>query len=440
LKRSALVLGLLAGFIWCSGQLLAQEISGVWQGILSGSVNERVVLTITKGTTGVLSSQFYSVDHALMLPSAATTFQASLLECSSPQGYSYEGTMSADGKAIAGTWRWNASSKGTALNFERATKEANWAIDTTPHKTSFVTVEPGVKVEVLDWGGTGRSLVLLTGLGDNAHVFDTFAPKLTSKYHVYGITRRGFGASDSPQAVWENYSADRLGDDVISVLDELELERPVLAGHSIAGEELSSIGSRHPERVAGLIYLDAGYGFAMYVARSRDSDIVDWDDMRNKVNAITDASTVQEQKVLVQEMLQTELPRYEQELKDRQKFLLELPDDPPLPQEKINSNSFRVSQALFNGEQRFTEIKCPILAFFREPLPAVAKPDSDAATKAQASRDADALKGIKNQAKAFGALGPNAHVVMLPGANHYIFRSNEADVLRDMNAFITTLP
>jgi pimeloyl-ACP methyl ester carboxylesterase len=45
---------------------------------------------------------------------------------------------------------------------------------------------------------------------------------------------------------------------VLAVCDSLKLNRPVLIGHSIAGEELSSIGSRHPEKVAGLIYLDAG--------------------------------------------------------------------------------------------------------------------------------------------------------------------------------------
>src|SRR4029077_8672694 len=34
--------------------------------------------------------------------------------------------------------------------------------DTSGHKVSFVTVEPGVQLEVLDWGGTGQTLVLLT--------------------------------------------------------------------------------------------------------------------------------------------------------------------------------------------------------------------------------------------------------------------------------------
>jgi pimeloyl-ACP methyl ester carboxylesterase len=79
----------------------------------------------------------------------------------------------------------------------------------------FVTVDEGVRLEVLDWGGAGRPIVLLAGLGNTAHVFDDFAPKLASGYHVYGITRRGFGASSVLAA---GYDAYRLGDDVIAVL------------------------------------------------------------------------------------------------------------------------------------------------------------------------------------------------------------------------------
>ena len=112
---------------------------------------------------------------------------------------------------------------------------------------------------MLDWGGSGWPLVLLAGGGDTAHVFDEFAPHLTAGYHVYGITRRGFGASGfSPT----EYGADRLGDDVLAVIDALKINRPVLVGHSIGGEELSSVGSRRPDRVAALIYLDAGYPYA----------------------------------------------------------------------------------------------------------------------------------------------------------------------------------
>ena len=83
---------------------------------------------------------------------------------------------------------------------------------------------------------------------------------------MVGVTRRGFGDSSAPAS---GYGADRLGDDVLAVIDALKISKPVLAGHSLGGEELSSIGSRHPEKVAGLIYLDAGYSYAFYAPGHR---------------------------------------------------------------------------------------------------------------------------------------------------------------------------
>jgi non-heme chloroperoxidase len=137
---------------------------------------------------------------------------------------------------------------------EAGPTQASGRGDPSPHRISMVPADRDVTLEVLDWGGTGRPLVLLAGLGNTAHVFDEFAPRLTAIGHVYGITRRGFAPSSVPR---EGYDADRLADDVLAVLDALRLERPLLIGHSIAGEELTSIAVRHPSRVAGLVYLDA---------------------------------------------------------------------------------------------------------------------------------------------------------------------------------------
>jgi non-heme chloroperoxidase len=79
--------------------------------------------------------------------------------------------------------------------------------DSSPHKAQMVTVEPGVRLEVLDWGGSGRPLIFLAGAGDTAHRFDGFAPQFTAHYHVYGITRRGSGASGSPAPIQRTISA-----------------------------------------------------------------------------------------------------------------------------------------------------------------------------------------------------------------------------------------
>src|SRR5580765_2965252 len=81
---------------------------------------------------------------------------------------------------------------------------ATWH-DPSPHRITFVTVDDGVKLEVLDWGGNGRAVVLLAGY-QTAHEYDDIAPKLTAFCHVYGITRRGFGASSRPDS---GYTAQR---------------------------------------------------------------------------------------------------------------------------------------------------------------------------------------------------------------------------------------
>ena len=303
--------------------------------------------------------------------------------------------------------------------------------DSWPH-TMSITVDDNVKLEVLDWGGSGRSLVFLAGLGDTAHVFDEFAPKLTEKYHVYGITRRGFGASSAPIPSSANYSADRLGDDVLAVIDSLKLDRPVLVGHSMAGEELSSVGSRHPDKVAGLIYLEAAYSYAYY-DRAQGDLLLDALELRKKLEQFVPGKGPQDQKPLEQELLQTDLPRFETDLQEQQKVLQSMsprtqrPDDVP-----------PAVQAILAGEQEFTNVPVPILAIFANPhdLGSMFK-DDPAARSAAVARDV-AYTGT--QAKAVQTGLPTSRVVQLPNADHYVFQSNESDVLREMNAFLNSLP
>lgn len=99
-------------------------------------------------------------------------------------------------------------------------------------------------------------IVLLAGGGDTAHVYDPFAPKLIGEYHVFGITRRGFGASSKTST---GYSSTSLANDILRIMDALGIDKPVLIEHSVAGDEMSSIGARRSDRIAGLIYLDAAW-------------------------------------------------------------------------------------------------------------------------------------------------------------------------------------
>lgn len=412
--------------------LHAQDIAGNWQGTLkSGPQSLRLILQVAKPDSGGWSASLMSIDQGGFdnrFPANIATLKDSVLTMVFDGIQArYEGKLVAGGTSIRGSWTQNNGPQ--PLDFQRPTSETAWR-DPSPHSVRFITVAKNVKLEVLDWGGTGRPIVLLSGLGNSGHVFDQFALKLTSDYHVYGISRRGFGASSVPAS---GYTADRLGDDVLAVVDSLGLNRPVLVGHSIAGEELSSVGSRHPEKVAGLVYLDAGYAYAFY-DRARGNLLIDVSELQHKLEKLwpTSGAGSRATKQAIQELLDTDLPAVAKDLRETQKTLEASPDQPaaatPMP-------FAGVYQAIMTGEQKYTSIPAPVLAIYALPHQMPPGLGSDAARAAAVADSATAA-----QANAFEKGVPSARVVRLPNANHYVFLSNEADVLREMRAFINGLP
>jgi pimeloyl-ACP methyl ester carboxylesterase len=293
----------------------------------------------------------------------------------------------------------------------------------------MVSVEKDVSLEVLNWGGTGRPLVLLTGLPDTAHVFDEFAPKLTASYHVYGITRRGRGASSAPVPNATNYAADRLGEDVLAVIDALHLNKPVIAGHSIAGEELSYIGSHHPEKVAGLIYMEAGYPYALYDQANGELEL-DSIELRNQLRQFIDGYSMEPVKDY--DSLIANLQRVEKEVKEQQQDTGNLPSTPMSP--RMTPDLF----AIMEGRESFITIHAPALVIFADGDNLVS--GDDPKSRAQAARQALMKRNKESQVAAFERQVPSAHVVRIQHATHYVFRSNEADVLREVNTFIAALP
>jgi non-heme chloroperoxidase len=301
-----------------------------------------------------------------------------------------------------------------------------WALpegDSSPHKIQMIEVEPGVRLEVLDWGGSGRPIIFLAGSGDTAHRFDGFASQFTKQYRVYGITRRGYGASSAPAPTGGNYAADHLGDDVLAVMKALSIERPVLVGHSLAGEELSSIGSRFPNKVSGLIYLDAATSFALYDP-SHPTLEIEMNDVKRRIDEI-EGGGVDEQKKLLE--LETVVKSFEAVLHQSNAAIANLPPIPP--RSPINA-------AIEFGQQRYTSIPVPALAIFACPHNWDRMPDSPRKTaligddKARCTTWADSFRrGVAT-----------ARIVMIPNADHYVYLSNAAEVVNAMNGFLSTLP
>jgi non-heme chloroperoxidase len=283
--------------------------------------------------------------------------------------------------------------------------------DPSAHKVQFITVDEGVQLEVLDWGGSGRPVVLLDGYL-TAHAFDDFAPKLARFYHVYGITRRGYGASSAPES---GYSAQRSAEDVLKVLDALKLDVPILAGHSWGGQDLTTLGATHPHRMAALVYLNSAedptlvmsdYGvlpstpppppppqpepdyssFAAYRACQMKAHGVAFPEaeLRQLYTANTDGS----------------MGKY-------------------LPRASVRA-------AIFAGRRKpdYASIKAPVLAFFAAP----SDPTDSINTAIGNRHRSDLRKGV-----------PDAQIIEVPKANFYIFLSNQDEIIRDLRLFVEKL-
>jgi len=133
---------------------------------------------------------------------------------------------------------------------------APWT-DSSSHNERFITAN-GVRLECLDWGGKGPALILIPGLGDNPHIFDDLAVALTDRFHVIAYARRSSGRSETKGP----YDTLTLTEDLRGLMNALGISKAHLVGWSLGGNEITEMAVKYPERVARLVYLDAGYDWS----------------------------------------------------------------------------------------------------------------------------------------------------------------------------------
>jgi len=126
-----------------------------------------------------------------------------------------------------------------------------------PARSDFAEVN-GIHLQTLDWGGSGPALIFLAGYANTPHFFDSLAKTFTNRFHVLGLTRRGHGESEQPKS---GYDIATLAADILAFMDTLGIERAVLAGHSFAGGEMMYLATHRPDRLSGLVFLDALYNY-----------------------------------------------------------------------------------------------------------------------------------------------------------------------------------
>ncbi|KUL20632.1 alpha/beta fold hydrolase [Streptomyces regalis] len=123
--------------------------------------------------------------------------------------------------------------------------------------SEHVVVRDGVRLVCRDWGGPGQPVVLLHGLAGHAGEWDGLAWRLSSRYRVVAVDQRGHGAGERhPQDV----SRAAYVADVIAVVEQLALPRPVLVGQSLGGHTAMLTAAAHPGLVHALVLIEAAPG------------------------------------------------------------------------------------------------------------------------------------------------------------------------------------
>lgn len=121
----------------------------------------------------------------------------------------------------------------------------------------------GIGIHFLEWraesdAGAGPPILLLHGLSSNAHYWDRLADFLPDR-RLIAFDQRGHGLTGrAPKmpSIPDGFAMDQLLDDALFVIDRLDLDRPLVAGHSWGATISLELAARHGDKVSALVFID----------------------------------------------------------------------------------------------------------------------------------------------------------------------------------------
>ena len=171
-----------------SGALIAQNITGTWQGSLKAGPQElRIVIKISTTEADKLAAVLYSIDQRTpAIPATTFTRSGSTIKMTvAALNGSYEGRVSGDGNSIEGTW---TQGMPLPLTLVRATPETAWVIPDPPPppKPMAADAKPGFEVATIKPSDPARPGKLFTVRGQEVITINTTVSDLiTMAYSLH---------------------------------------------------------------------------------------------------------------------------------------------------------------------------------------------------------------------------------------------------------------
>jgi pimeloyl-ACP methyl ester carboxylesterase len=308
-------------------------------------------------------------------------------------------------------------------------------MDKSPHNSSFLNVNE-IRLHYLDWGGSGPALLFLAGRGCNGHIFDDLAPCFTGFFRVLALDRRGHGDSDYPES---GYDIDTLVEDIHEFLDCLGIDRVILAGHSLAGIELSHFAARYPERVLALVYLEAAYDYACPEYKA----LIEKNPARRIQipGANQDFFSCSDYAAFIKFAYPTLGAIWGEVMDEHLLHSVEINPDGILVDKMPDSIDRAISDTLSTYAPEYEQILAPTLAIY-----AIKKNTyyvaPDYMTPEQQAEMIEFFDNIaqpwnRHSMEQFRQAVPHARIVEIPEGHHYCFIQQEYPVFREMIAFLS---
>jgi pimeloyl-ACP methyl ester carboxylesterase len=113
----------------------------------------------------------------------------------------------------------------------------------------------GVEIQLAIWEGGGKKILAVHGLTANCRCWDAMAARLTPNHQILAMDLRGRGRSGKPPS---GYSIETHGRDIVGLLEDQQLKKVVLMGHSLGAYISLAFAAQYPGRVSRLILIDGG--------------------------------------------------------------------------------------------------------------------------------------------------------------------------------------